>query len=208
MAVEPYFTVEEFRTEHSDATEEKYSDERVEAARATAEEIIEGLDAELGTHQAFVPRSETFELAGGSRLLAIPRYRVRSIDTIAIGDEEQSLDGLFLEGSAIFGRFWRRGTIAVTVTHGWDAPPGRIREAALTLAYNRLVKGPIDDRATGRMSPEGSVITLAVPGMRGAVTGIPEVDAAIQQYWKPAIAPVSVSVADPALRRVHDPAVN
>lgn len=188
-----YFTAAEFKDRYpDDAAVQAKDDAVIDAARVTAEEIIEGLDAEEGCHQAFVVRTEAFELPGGRRSLSIPRYRVRSIESVTIDEEEQDIESLFLDNSSIFGRWWPRTTLVVTVTHGWDAPPGRIKDAAIILTYNRVITGPIDDRATGRLTPEGSVITLATPGIRGAVTGIPEVDAAIQQYQKPLIRPLSI----------------
>lgn len=188
-----YFTVSEARAKYSDLQDKSWDE--IAGARALAEEIIEGLESEDGCHQAFVPRAETFDLPGGHRM-QVPRYRVRSIDAVTIDGEAADPDILWLDGNNIFGAPWR-GPVNVTVTHGWDLPPARIKDAAITLAYHRLVKGPIDDRAIGRLSPEGSLINLSTPGMRGAVTGIPEVDAAISQYRKRRIRPTSVFAGEP-----------
>jgi hypothetical protein len=49
----------------------------------------------------------------------------------------------------------------------------------LTRAW--LVSGPVDDRAT-QIAGDGITIPLSTPGFRGSTTGIPEVDAVIDQY--------------------------
>jgi hypothetical protein len=183
----PYFTVEEFRDVYPDVANPPYTDARINAARATAEEIIEGLDAEDGAHVAFVPRTETFKASGsGGTRVSIPRYRLRAVSEIKLDGVVQALDGIVVEASSVFSPHWPSGfsNLELTVEHGWDAPPGRIKDAAILLTYHRLVKGPIDDRATAITPDSGGVIQLATPGRAGYVTGIPEVDAAIQQYAK------------------------
>lgn len=191
-----YFSVGEFRNRYSDdAAAAALTFDQIADARATAEEIIEGLDAEEGCHQAFVLRSETFDLPGAHRM-TIPRYRVRSVDAVTVDGENEDPELLWLDGNSVCG-VRARGPVLVTVTHGWDAPPTRIKDAAILLAYHRAAKGPIDDRAIGRVSPDGTLINLSTPGMRGAVTGIPEVDAAIRAYQKPRIRPTSVFAGEP-----------
>jgi hypothetical protein len=78
---------------------------------------------------------------------------------------------------------WTRGfgNYSISYEHGYSEPPARIRQAALLWAKSVLVKGPIDDRTTSFSNDEGT-FSLATPGMRGSWTGIPEVDATIQQY--------------------------
>jgi hypothetical protein len=78
------------------------------------------------------------------------------------------------------------------VEHGYDYPPERIKAAAIMLTFHRAIKGPIDDRATSIPAGEaGGVITLLTPGVGAAITGIPEVDAAIIAHRLPAIGSVS-----------------
>lgn len=201
----PYFTVEEFQARYpDDDVVAELTDDQIDAARVLAEEMIEGLETEDGTHIAWVPRVETFTYNGPEHgPLVIPRYRIREIQAISFDGVEQSLTNVHLNGGAISGRSWPRGTIAVTVEHGAESPPAEIKDAALILAYNRAVKGPIDDRATGTLSPGGEVITLATPGLRGAVTGIPVVDQAIARYRKPRIVQVSRPVTSLHERHRH-----
>lgn len=191
-----YFSVAEFKARYPDCDDESAA--AIASARATAEEIIEGLDTEDGTHVAFVPRAEVFTLVGSDPLL-IPRYHLRSVDALEIDGDVFDPDDfdLVVDGSHIVNGRWGGSRLAITVAHGLDRPPGRLKDAAMILAYNRLVNGPIDDRATGRLTPEGSVITLATPGLRGSITGIPEVDSAIAQYRKRRIRPTSVWASDP-----------
>lgn len=195
----PYFTPAEFKAAYPDDAEvEALDDEVIDAKRVTAEEIIEGLDTEDGTHVAWVERTETFTAPGGSDVIEIPRYFLRSVTGITIDGEEQEVDDLVIDGFGIYGATWPRFPMDVTVTHGAPALPARLKDAAILLTYHRAVKGPIDDRATGRLTPEGSVVTLATPGLRGAVTGIPEVDGAIAQHRKRRIRPTSVYLSQPS----------
>jgi hypothetical protein len=68
-----------------------------------------------------------------------------------------------------------------------DYPPPGAVEAALVLAKHKLVKGPIDERATQRPSEFGPV-NLATPGMFGARFGIPVVDAFVSATRIPNVA--------------------
>lgn len=201
----PYFTVDEFRTRYDgEAQVDDLSDDQIDAGRVTAEEIIEGLDSEDGTHVAWVPRTETFTLTrDGRHRLSVPRYKLRELVSVTVdGVEWTDISDITVESSSLYSVRWpRRGPIVVTVTHGADQPPGELRDAAMVLAHDRLITGPIDDRATGRLTPEGSVITLATPGLRGAVTGLPGVDQAIANHRKPRITPVSVSLREHDHRR-------
>lgn len=88
------------------------------------------------------------------------------------------------EGVLVRAATWPvgRGNVEVTYTHGVADAPLRVRQAALLLARELLVNGPISDRAT-RIELEGGVVEARLtPGIRGIVFGIPEVDAVIAQY--------------------------
>lgn len=195
----PYFTAVEFKAEWPDDDQVQALDDAViDAKRAVAEEIIEGLDTEDGCHRAFVPRTETFTLSGdGTTRLSIPRYHLLTVESIEIGGATVSPDNVSIESSSLYRSIWTRGfgNVVVEVTHGLDAPPLAVKEAAMLLTKHRALKGPIDDRATG-IQADGGVITLATPGQRGSVTGIPEVDRVIRAYQLPRIKPVSISVGE------------
>jgi hypothetical protein len=72
--------------------------------------------------------------------------------------------------------------IVVTYEHGLDSPPRRIRDAAMLLAQVRLVGDDLSPRATRVRIRHVGDVALADPTAPGAVTGIPEVDAAIEAY--------------------------
>jgi hypothetical protein len=138
---------------------------------------------------AFVPRykRESFDGAGLSTLLAHQPY-VRAIRAVVLDGAVVSAGTLAtIKGNATgrlyFPDSWSAGygNYSIAYEHGYDRPPLRITQAALTLAKNWLVKGPIDDRTTA-FSTEDGTYSLATPGMRGASFGIPEVDATVQEY--------------------------
>lgn len=196
----PYFTVAEFRVEYGTDVE-PFEDERIEAKRAEAEETIEGLKGNVGTHVAFVPRTETFTFSGiGSVRIGIPRYEVTevldcTVDGVAVDPSE-----LTIAKSSVFRNFpyWGdgEGNITLTVVHGLSAPPLRVKSAAMLLTKELLINGPIDSRASQIQTDSGGLITLALPGRAGYVTGIPEVDAAISQFARPRIKATSVIQGD------------
>jgi hypothetical protein len=185
---DPYFTVDELRAADPKLTDDtKYPDENLEEARDYAEQAIE--DA---AHVAFVPRTATERISGlGVQNVYAAHYRVREVTELVIdGTTVTDLSTTKVAGSR---RLWRQegwplGIVNVELTyeHGHDAPPKRIKAAALTLAKAYLLKGPLDDRVTRIISPAtGDTEVLAVPGRGGSEFGIPEIDAAIARYREP-----------------------
>ena len=173
-----YFTVSEFRARYSDLTvADGYPDTTVEEYRVIAEEAFE--DA---AGVAFEPRTTTRTLYlddFNDRLFLHPRLRTVTavlIDGTALTD----LTGLRISESTLAGYRWR-GQIVVTYTHGFDAPPARVKQAVMILAKTWMVQGPIDDRAT-QLGTEDGPINLATPGILGSTFGIPEVDQTLRQY--------------------------
>lgn len=189
-----YFSTAEFKDAHpNDAEVQALTSSQIQKARQTAEEIIE-----KACNVAFVPRAKRLTLSGDGRTrLGIPLYKVRRVSAYSIADVVGDTSLVTLEGSSAYRSIWTRGfsNVALTVEHGYDEPPAEIRDAAMTLTYHRAVKGPIDDRAIG-IPTDGGIVTLATPGVRGAVTGLPGVDQAIQQYRLPPIVPMSVPLYD------------
>lgn len=194
----PYFTVSEARAKYP-ALADKTWDE-VADARSVAEEIIEH-----ECHVAFVPRAKKFTLSGeGKTRASIPLYLIRAIQSVTVDGDVQDVDTSYRIGTGAIYRTatWRQdiSNVVVIVEHGYDLPPQRIKDAAMMLTYHRAVKGPIDDRATSIPAGEaGGVINLLTPGVGAAITGLPEVDAAIIAHRLPAIGSVSsVPTADSA----------
>lgn len=187
-----FFTTAELRAMDAALTDPaKFSDAQLELMRALVEQSLE--DA---CDVAFEPRQSTgtpSRSAGafsgdGSRWLSLPVHMLRSVT--AVGHDGQALD---LAGVKISGRLvWRYdgwplgvANLTVTYTHGYDAPPLRVKRAALILAKVWLLAGPVDDRATQFATVDGSTINLATPGVLGSTFGVPEVDAVVRQYRVP-----------------------
>lgn len=180
-----YFTTADLRsmdTALADAT--RFPDARLDAMRALVEQSLEDV-----CDVAFEPRAATGVFSGdGSRMLELGVHRLRSV-TAAV-DDGQALD---LAGVKVSGRLvWRYdgwplgvANLTVTYTHGYDAPPLRVKRAALILAKVWLLEGPVDARATQVPVGDGSTINLATPGVFGSTFGVPEVDAVVREYRVP-----------------------
>lgn len=197
-----YFSTSEIRTRYPELAD--VPADQIATARAEAEETIEGLGAKAGAHVAFVHRAETFTYSGdGSTRLGIPRYKVTEVlDCTVDGEVVPPAELRVAESSVYRSSSWPEGegNIILTVAHGYHAPPFRIRSAAMLLAKELLINGPIDARASQLQTEQGGLITLALPGRAGYVTGIPEVDAAVDQFGRPPIKATSVVLGDRANR--------
>lgn len=174
-----YYTPGELRGRYSDlADRARWPDAELEENRQLVEESLE-----RAARVAFEPRSATQTLSGHGHayLRAMwPRLRrvlTAEVDGVALDPGATRVDGCYL----VLAAGWPEGVANVRVTyeHGYDEPPRRLRRAALILAKNWLIRGPIDDRATQVLGVEGGVINLATPGVFGSVFGLPEVDAVI-----------------------------
>lgn len=145
--------------------------------RITVEQAIE---EQYGT--ALVPRYRRETLSGdGSTLLQLTGP-VRAIRTITVSGtvlDSTALAALYLQDDWLSGYSWTLGVgnIVIGYEYGLDEPPGRVRQAAVRLARQWLVTGPVDDRALGAASPDGGFsFGLATPGRGGSVFGMPELD--------------------------------
>lgn len=162
----------------------KYPAKKVTATRTLVEQALE--DA-CGV--AFVPRFtlETFSGKGSTTImLSQPKVRaVRSItrDDVAVTGSDLTSAKVAGTGVVYWPSVWSAGYSNFTVgyEHGYDGAPERVKRAALKLTKNWLIEGPVDDRATS-MSTEDGTFSLVTPGVRGALFGIPEVEAVVQQY--------------------------
>jgi hypothetical protein len=137
---------------------------------------------------AFVPRYERRMFSGdGARSLMLPP-RTRAIRSVTVDDVAVDAAGLatmrFLPtGELYYPSRWVSGigNLEIAFEHGYDYPPPMATQAALTWAKDILVKGPISDRATAMTSDDGT-FSILVPGLRGAISGLPFVDSFIAQY--------------------------
>jgi hypothetical protein len=143
---------------------------------------------------AFVPRY-TLETVQGSPArtdLLLSWQRVRSVRSVVIdGVTVSPLSNVQVrpDGRLYLYLGWTAYTVfpyinAVTVgyEHGYTSTPARISRAALMLARSWLVAGPVDDRASTFASVDGGTYSLVTAGRAGSLFGLPEVDAAVQQY--------------------------
>lgn len=79
---------------------------------------------------------------------------------------------------------WGAHAYRIGVEHGHDSPPADLQAAAITRLRHRLnmVRSGIPDRATSMSTEAGQTFALATPGLRGFVTGIPDVDVVLERY--------------------------
>lgn len=162
----------------------KYPGAACRAARTAAEERFEG-----AARVAFVPRGRRVTLRGdGSYRLELPDNACRRVVSV-------SIDGTALDAGALaelelreWGALdrpslWPAGSsIAVYYEHGEDAPPAPVREAAMLLAREYLVRSAISSRAVVEQTDVGA-FRLSVAG-RDRPTGIPDVDAVIEAFGR------------------------
>jgi hypothetical protein len=137
---------------------------------------------------AFVPRyaKGTFNGTGRSTMLLPPRVRaIRSttVDGVAVSAPYLATMRMLSTGELYYPSFWTSGFANYELAYEWgyDFPPPRVSQAALTWAKAWLVKGPVDERWTSMTSEDGTY-ALSTPGMRGANSGLPEVDQTIHEY--------------------------
>lgn len=177
------FTINQARALSALASTTTYPTAKIIEARTMVETALE--DA---CEVAFVPRYGKVTVSGyGLSTIRLPA-RVRSIrsvklDGVAVSSTDLATIRTLPTGEVYFPSYWTRGfaNYVIAFEHGHDYPPPRVSQAALTWAKAFLVKGPIDDRTTS-MSTDDGTFSLATPGLRGSFTGIPEVDAVINQY--------------------------
>lgn len=149
------------------------------------EQVEEEIEDACGV--AFVPRGTRVSLNGsGTEDLILPHTRVGALVSMTEDDDALDVADVTLYGDE--GRlFLSSGTFAtgflnvsVLYERGYTTPPTRIKRAALMLLRDRLVGSNIPDRALSH-TDDGGTVTLAAAGTNGPF-GIPEVDAAVEQY--------------------------
>lgn len=159
----------------------RYPLDRFTAVRREVEDEFEGY-----TGQAWVPRFavETVSVTGGE-VLVLPHVAIRTVRSITDPDGNPvDLDGIDVEPWGVLRGRWWTGTYRVAYEHGHDSPPADLRRAAVTRLRHRLnaFRSGIPDRATSVSTEQGQTFALATPGLRGFVTGIPDVDVVLERY--------------------------
>lgn len=168
----------------------KYPTARLLAVRRDVE-----AEFEEHTGVAWVPRFASSTIAGtGTCTLILPHVALRTIRAVTaidadgtetvftvdeLGDVTAETWGVLRSPSA-----WTAWRYRVDYEHGHDAPPADLRTAAITRLRHRLnmARSGIPDRATSMSTEAGQTYALATPGLRGFVTGIPDVDVVLDRY--------------------------
>lgn len=182
-----YFTLPELRASDTALSNtEKYTTEKLRFARLAVEAEFEGI-----CHRAFVPRYERELITGdGSSYIWLDHPEPLRVISLTVDGEDwsdtqprrpsDSLRQLYLPNGT-----WTSGAeVLIEYEYGMWAAPERIKQAALKRAKYRLVadSSRIDERATVMNIPDFGNFVLSTPGMRGAYTGIPEVDVVLDDY--------------------------
>jgi hypothetical protein len=169
----------------------KYPTSMLREIRTWVEDVIEGPRA---ANVAFVPRGSRVITDGTERTaIMVPDLEVRSVYSVSVSGTAWTTpqvatltvdDGVLWINNDSPISAWTTGhrNVNIHYTHGYSTPPGAITRAALMLAREYLLKTDIPGRATAT-SIGDQMFRLTIAG-RDGVTGLPEVDAAIQQFGR------------------------
>jgi hypothetical protein len=165
----------------------KYPTTRIMDARTYAEQELE-----RACGVTFVPRYKRLNVNGtGDRLLGLTDAPLRLLRSVTVdGTAWTDLTGVQIGYGYLSAQdTWTSGygNIQLAYEVGYDYPPAAVTQAALILAKDYLVRGPLDDRAIQRATEDGPVF-IATPGWNGNRFGIPQVDAVVDSYRVPSIA--------------------
>jgi len=181
------FTIEELRAFDTNLPSATYPDAKVRDAREAAQNRLETL---LGV--AMRRRGSREELDGtGTRDIQVlnrePRRVVSgSIDSTAltagdITDLKYYPSGRIRRKTGSWG--WGDLNVTLFYEHGFTQAPEPVRRACMALARANLVGNEMWSRRTGEQTDIG-FFRLTLAGRAGSPTGLPEVDAVIQQYGR------------------------
>lgn len=184
----------------------KYSNEALRQVRVWVEDVIEGPRA---AQVAFVPRHTRIAMNGNSpdlnrgfqplvygndyRDLIVPDFQLRELYSCSINGTALTageLAEITINDNVLWRSAgvqwpawpWGRSNIGLHYEHGFSRPPGAITRAALILAREYLIKSDLPSRATAT-SIGDQMFRVTIAG-RDGVTGIPDVDAAIEQFGR------------------------
>jgi len=168
------------------ASGSKYPPALITTVRAEVEAEFEDV-----TGVAWVPRYRRVQLIGsGSVDLVLPDVMIRTLRSVRTYSSDlltydtftaDDLTGVVAKTWGVLRRpsGWTRDTVyVVEYEHGANQPPPDLRDAAITRLRHRLNihRTGIPDRATSMSTESGQSYALATPGLRGFITGIPDVD--------------------------------
>jgi hypothetical protein len=158
----------------------KYPDWRVQSAIEQAWETIE-----KGMRVAIVPRGNRETVDGsGTTTQLVEKLGCTQVYSAAVGGVAVSVGSLVPKkwGAIINPSGWAAGDGNVTLhyKHGLTSTPEPVLGALVTLTVDRLVSRATPNRATS-LSTDVGAFRLTIAG-RDGWTGIPDVDAVIEQY--------------------------
>lgn len=168
-----------------------YPTEFLRRMRTAAENLIEG---EHAANVAFVPRGARATVDGTGRAsIELPHLEAREVISLEVDGEAWTaeqistliVDDCLLRLSTTSPiTSWPVGSrnIRVHFTHGMNFSPPAIARAALLLVRDHAEPSSIPGRATASSIGE-QMFRMTVAG-RDGTTGLPEVDAAIQQFGR------------------------
>lgn len=165
----------------------KYPSSHLADARTSVEDVLEGKKAAA---VAFVPRGNRAVVDGsGTDNIVLPDFEVRGIYSISVDGvalTETEIDDLVIDDNRVYktSGIWAKGRQNVTIhyTHGRDYAVGPIKRAALMLAKEYILASDTPSRATAT-SVGTQWFRVNIAG-RDGVTGLPDVDAAIDQHGR------------------------
>lgn len=183
LSSRPYFTLDELIKWDPTSALDQVDRDKLKRVRNEAEDVIE-----RNAGVAFVPRSRRFEVQGdGSDRILLPDVECRRVIDVTVDGVSIAISPLKLHSwGALDNPTGWDGSIIVHYEHGHATTPEPIKTAALILATSKATLSGVPSRALSQNTDLG-FIRFAVAGRDGA-TGIPDVDAAIEQYSRPRLA--------------------
>ncbi len=156
-----------------------YTAAEITAARTDAETFLERWCGALA--RRYARKTVVVRTRGTDMLLPPETTVVRSATLAGVALTATELAALEYDpvGLVYNPAGWAAGRWTVGYEYGPAYVDPAARRAALLLARHYLVDSPIDDRFTS-VSSEAGTFTMVTPGMRGAYTALPEVNAFIE----------------------------
>jgi hypothetical protein len=173
-------SVVDIRADEDLADVVKYPNDTITAELQAAWDVLE-----KGLKVAIVPRGCRETVDGfGVRSQPISHLFPRQVLSAAVGGSVVDVSGLTAKrhGVIVNPSGWAAGdgNVDLHYTHGWDTPPDPVLRALRLLTIDRLVTRATPSRATS-LSTDVGAFRLTIAG-RDGVTGIPDVDAIIDQF--------------------------
>lgn len=183
-----YATAAEVRDHPSfEGVDTSVTDTRIDAVMDTVERRIEQYNG-----VAWAPRQRTDSVYGdGKSTLHVSKTRGQSVDSATIDGDSVDVTNWTIDHVGMVkrndGSFAKGALVVITYTHGADAPPEDLRDAAIVAACDILAQQPnprAGPRAESIDFPGGPTVNWAgVPGSReNRIFGVPYTDQIVTSY--------------------------